>query len=415
MKNKDIISIIKSLPLGFMESTASELHTDYKAKKLGSIRLFTLLLLAFLRNSTMSQRLTCEQSSCEILDDFLDLSIPVTTLSHSSLADRLATMNPDFFARVYEKVFKMAEKELGTDELSSSYIIRVDTTLVAETSAKLKGGIDTGVNHRFGGKKRHIKYGMAYDGFSAVFEKIFNRQKESGEEIALAQTVKDTIKQEGAPGRILVFDRGTTGYDNLCEIRKLCEEKKCHFVSRLKLNRVYAVEKQLLDQDAVREDEEFEIIEDCMALLNRPPKSEYDNKPFRIVRVRFRKTRPRTMPSAKKRRYEPEMVLISDQTEISAMEIAHQYKHRWSIEVFYRFLKQNLSFSHILSTSINGIQIMLYMTLTVAVLVRLFAKRNGIGNTLAMTRMIVQIENWVYLHPVKVHKSTSTIGFCNTQ
>lgn len=125
MKTKDIIGIIKSLPLDFMESTASELGTDYKAKKLGSIRLFTLLLLAFLRNSTMSQRFTCEQSSCELLDDFLGISIPVTPLSHSSLADRLATMNPVFFARVYEKVFGMAEKELGTDELSSSDIIRV--------------------------------------------------------------------------------------------------------------------------------------------------------------------------------------------------------------------------------------------------------------------------------------------------
>lgn len=415
MKNKDIIGIIKSLPLDFMESTASELRTDYKAKKLSSIRLFTLLLLAFLRNSTMSQRFTCEQSSCELLDDFLGISIPVTPLSHSSLADRLATMNPVFFARVYEKVFGMAEKELGADELSSSDIIRVDTTLVAETSARLREGIDTGVNHRFGGRKRHIKYGMAYDGFSAVLEKVFTRQKESGEEIALAQTVKDTIRQEGAPGRTIVFDRGTTGYDNLCEIRGLCEEKKCHFVSRLKLNRVYAIEKQLLERDAVREDDEFEIMEDCMALLNRPSGSEYDNRPFRIVRVRFRKTRPRTMPSAKRRRYEPEMVLVSDQTETPAMEIVHQYRHRWSIEVFYRFLKQNLCFSHILSTSINGIQIMLYMTLTVAVLVRLFAKRNGIGNTLAMTRMIVQIENWVYLHPAKVQKSTSTPGFCNTQ
>lgn len=401
MKNKDIIGILKSLPLDFMLSTAAELGTDYKAKKLGSIRLFTLLLLAFLRNSTMSQRFTCEQSSCEILDNFLDISIPVTPLSHSSLADRLATMNPDFFARVYEKIFKMAEKELGTDELSSSDIIRVDTTLVAETSARLKEGIDTGVNHRFGGKKRHIKYGMAYDGFSAVFEKIFIRQKESSEEIALAQTVKDSIKQEGAPGKTLVFDRGTTGYDNLCEIRELCQKKKCHFVSRLKLSRLYTVEKQLLDQDETKEDDEFEIIEDCMALLNKSQKSEYDNKPFRIIRVRFKKTRPRTMPSAKRRRYEPEMLLISDQTEIQAMEIVRQYRHRWSIEVFYKFLKQNLSFSHILSTSINGIQIMLYMTLTVAVLVRLFAKRNGIGNTLAMTRIIVQIENWVYLHPVE--------------
>lgn len=152
-----------------------------------------------------------------------------------------------------------------------------------------------------------------------------------------------------------------------------------------------------------------------MALLNRPSGSEHDNRPFRIVRVRLRKTRPRTMPSAKRRRHEPEMVLVSDQTETHAMKIVHQYRHRWSIEVFYRFLKQNLSFSHILSTSINGIQIMLYMTLTVAFLVRLFAKRNGIGNTLAMTRMIFQIENWAYLHPAKVQESTSISGFCNTQ
>lgn len=401
MKNKDIIDIIKSLPLDFMVSTAAELRTDYKAKKLGSIRLFTLLLLAFLRNSTMSQRFTCAQSSCELLDDFLDISIPVTPLSHSSLSERLSTIDPEFFARVYEKVFKIAEEELGTEELLSSNIIRVDTTLVSETSSKLKNGIDTGVNHRFGGKKRHIKYGMGYDGFSAVFEKIFTRQEESGEEIALAQTVKDTIKQEGAPGKIIVFDRGTTGYDNLCEIRELCEQRKCHFVSRLKLSRLYTVEKQLLDQDEIREDDEFEIIEDCMALLNKPPKSKYENIPFRIIRVIFKKKRPKTMPSAKRRRYEPEMVLISDQAERSAMEIVHQYRQRWSIEVFYKFLKQNLSFSHILSTSTNGIQIMLYMTLTVAVLVRLFAKRNGIGNTLAMTRMMVQIENWAYLHPVE--------------
>lgn len=231
----------------------------------------------------------------------------------------------------------------------------------------------------------------------------------------MAQTVKDTIKQEGAPGKIIVFDRGTTGYDNLCEIRKLCKKKGCHFVSRLKLSRIYTVEKQLLDQNKSKEDDEFEIIEDCMAVLNKPPKSQYENKPFRIIRVKFKKERPRTMPSAKRRRYEPEILLISDQTETPALEIVHQYKKRWSIEVFYKFLMQNLGFSHILSTSANGIQIMMYMTLIVAVLVRLFAIRNGIGNTLAMTRMIIQIENWVYLHPVKNSVTLCSSDHYNTQ
>lgn len=415
MKNKDIISIIKSLPLDFMSSTATELGCDYKAKKLSSIRLFTLLLIGFLRNSTMSQRFTCEQSSCMFLDNILDMSIPVTPLAHSSLSERLSTMDPEFFAKVYERIFRMAENELGMEELLSSNIIPVDTTLVAETTSKLKNGINTGVNHRFGGKKRHIKYGMGYDGFGAVFEKVFTKQKESGEEIALAQTIKDTIKQEGAYGKIFVFDRGTTSYDNLCEIRELCKEKGCHFVSRLKLSRLYTIEKQLIGRNKTKADDEFEIMEDCMAGLNKSRKSEYENKPFRIIRVRFKKKRPKTQPSEKRRRYETEMLLISDQTEASALEIVHQYKKRWGIEVFYKFLKQNLKFSHILSTSFNGIQIMLYMTLIVAVLVRLFAKRNGIGNTLAMTRMIVQIENWVYLHPVETAVTLCSSNYNYTQ
>lgn len=201
----------------------------------------------------------------------------------------------------------------------------------------------------------------------------------------------------------------------MCEIRELCKEKGCHFVSRLKLSRLYTIEKQLIGRNKTKADDEFEIMEDCMAGLNKSRKSEYENKPFRIIRVRFKKKRPKTQPSAKRRRYETEMLLISDQTEASALEIVHQYKKRWGIEVFYKFLKQNLKFSHILSTSFNGIQIMLYMTLIVAVLVRLFAKRNGIGNTLAMTRIIVQIENWVYLHPVETAVTLCSSNYNYTQ
>lgn len=398
MKKSDIISILKTLPLDFMVETAAELHTDHKAKKLGALRLFTLLLIGFLRDSVMSQRFTCEQSSCKILDEILKTPIQVTTLSHSSLSERLSTINPAYFARVYEKIFDSAEKEIGTDTLLSSNIIRIDTTLVSETSNKLKEGINTGVNNRFGGTKRHVKYGMGFDGFGAVYEKIFTRQKESGEEIALAQTVKETIRRIGANGKIFVFDRGTTGYDNLCEIRELCEEKGCYFVSRLKLNRGYTPIDGHCNEMCHETDKEFEIVEDRMVMLNKPLKSVYEEKPFRVIRVRFIKKRPKTMPSAKRRRYETEMILITNQTEGSALNIAHQYKNRWSIEVFYKFLKQNLMFSHLLSISPNGIQIMMYMTLITAVLVKLFALRNGIGNTLAMTRMIVQIENWIYDH-----------------
>ena len=94
------------------------------------------------------------------------------------------------------------------------------------------------------------------------------------------------------------------------------------------------------------------------------------------------------------------MLLITDDFESDVLDSVHEYKKRWSIEVFYKFLKQNLSFSHLLSTSKNGIQVMLYMTLITAVLIKLYAISNGIGPTLAQSRMVIQLENWIYTHPL---------------
>lgn len=396
----DIIKLMRQLPLDFMAQTADELKVDYKAKKLSALRLFALLLIGFLRHSNISQRKICEQSSSIWLDEFLQIDIGATPLSHSSIAERLSCINPEYFAQVYDKILMRAERSIDPAELEDSNIIRIDTTLVSETSAKLSEGINTGVNNRFGGQKKHVKYGMAYDGFSAVLEKVFTEQKASGEEIALGETVIATAENEPVSEKVFVFDRGTTGYDTLCHLKNICAQKNCHFVSRLKLSRIYHIEQSNITVKTHLKDDEFEVIEDNMAFLNRPSKSSYGKERFRIIRVKFIKPRPRTLPSAKRRRYEPEMLLITDDFESDVLDIVHEYKKRWSIEVFYKFLKQNLSFSHLLSTSKNGIQVMLYMTLITAVLIKLYAISNGIGPTLAQSRMVIQLENWIYTHPL---------------
>ncbi len=399
-KPVDIIKLMRQLPLDFMAQTADELKVDYKAKKLSALRLFSLLLIGFLRNNDMSQRKICEQSSSIWLDEFLQIDIGATPLSHSSIAERLSSINPKYFAQIYDEILMRAQRIIDPTDLEDSNIIRIDTTLVAETSAKLSEGINTGVNNRFGGQKKHIKYGMAYDGFSAVLEKVFTKQTASSEEIALRDTVIATAENESEPGRVFVFDRGTTGYNTLCYIKDICIQKNCHFVSRLKLGRIYHIEQSNITVGTILKDDEFEVIEDNMAFLNRPPKSSYGKERFRIIRVKFIKPRPKTLPSAKRRRYESEMLLITDDFESDVLDIVHMYKKRWSIEVFYKFLKQNLSFSHLLSTSKNGIEVMLYMTLIAAVLLKLYAISNGIGPTLAQSRMVIQLENWIYTHPL---------------
>lgn len=54
------------------------------------------------------------------------------------------------------------------------------------------------------------------------------------------------------------------------------------------------------------------------------------------------------------------------------------YRCRWDIEVLFRFLKQELSLSHIISRDINAIKIMIYMTLITAMLILIYKKQNQI-------------------------------------
>jgi hypothetical protein len=52
--------------------------------------------------------------------------------------------------------------------------------------------------------------------------------------------------------------------------------------------------------------------------------------------------------------------IVTDLLEVPAQVIAFLYEYRWTIEVFFRFLKQILGCRHLLSTKQQGIQIQIY-------------------------------------------------------
>ena len=85
--------------------------------------------------------------------------------------------------------------------------------------------------------------------------------------------------------------------------------------------------------------------------------------------------------------------LLTNDFEISAKEIAQAYRRRWDIEVFFRFLKQEMNVSHLVSLNKNGIQVMLYMTLIVAMLILIYKKANKIGYKTAKRRFSMEIRD----------------------
>jgi hypothetical protein len=72
--------------------------------------------------------------------------------------------------------------------------------------------------------------------------------------------------------------------------------------------------------------------------------------------------------------------------------IAIIYCRSRDIKVFFCFIKQELNFSHFISLNKNGIQIVLYMTLIVAMLIMIYKQVNPTGYKTAKRRMEIEVQ-----------------------
>lgn len=70
------------------------------------------------------------------------------------------------------------------------------------------------------------------------------------------------------------------------------------------------------------------------------------------------------------------ILFLTNIFDIPANDIAEIYKERWAIERFFRFIKQNLNFSHFFAYNLNGIQVMLYMMLIAAIILMVYIQQN---------------------------------------
>lgn len=61
-----------------------------------------------------------------------------------------------------------------------------------------------------------------------------------------------------------------------------------------------------------------------------------------------------------------EMWFLTNEFELSAKEIYDYYRKKWDIEVFFRFLKQDLNLSHLISRNKNGTEVIVDMTMIIS-------------------------------------------------
>jgi IS4 transposase len=127
-------------------------------------------------------------------------------------------------------------------------------------------------------------------------------------------------------------------------------------------------------------------------LYHRDSTLDHENI-YRLI-VAERKEKINTTPPKNKgkvRKKENTFYFFTNNLELSPKEIADIYKQRWEIEVFFRFIKQELNASHFLSVSENGIKVIIYMTLIAAMLLLLYKKINDLGYKTAKRRFTIEL------------------------
>ena len=163
---------------------------------------------------------------------------------------------------------------------------------------------------------------------------------------------------------IYLFDRGYQDFDMFFSIH-IC---KGIFVTRLRRGINYQVARQhnLTDRNVLLDAE-----------IDLPLETTYKYPaPLRLVRYRDPETG---------KVYD----FITNSFEFSSTLIAQLYKQRWTIELFFKWMKQNLQIKTFLGTSFNAVRNQIWVALIYFVLLQyIIQQTNYKGGILKLTRMI---------------------------
>lgn len=155
---------------------------------------------------------------------------------------------------------------------------------------------------------------------------------------------------------IYVFDKGYYDYNWWWSIH----QKQAYFVTRLKKNAAIVVESE-------KETTHELILKDSLfRISNKVPRGgkrmEY-SETLRYISVKREGKKP--------------LLLVTNLKDLSADTIAKLYKARWEIELFFKWIKQNLRIKKFLGKSANAVKIQIASALIAYLLVQLFKTQSN--------------------------------------
>ena len=86
-----------------------------------------------------------------------------------------------------------------------------------------------------------------------------------------------------------------------------------------------------------------------------------------------------------------DLVFLTNHLEVPALSVARLYKLRWQVELFFRWIKQNLRIKHFYGNSINAVKSQIWIALSVYLIVAILHKELKLPGSLHRTMQILSV------------------------
>jgi hypothetical protein len=216
---------------------------------------------------------------------------------------------------------------------------------------------------------RGVKLHLHFDVLKGVPADATVTPAACSEGAALAQALQ--------PGRLYVLDRGYADYALFAKIVGAGSS----LVARVKDSTAFAIQEERPLTAAAHA---AGVVRDVViARLGTAHHKDHLKRPMRLVIVR---TVDRDGKST-------ELWLITDRLDLDADLVALAYRYRWSVELFFRWLKCVLGARHLIAQNQNGVTLQMYAALIVSLLIVLRTGRKPTKRTFEMIQF--HLLGWV--------------------
>ncbi len=280
-----------------------------------------------------------------------------SVLAHSTLADANRTRDWRIYADLAQRLIVRARRLYADEPLGTE----LDQTIYALDSTTIDLCLSLFPWARFRSTKAAVKLHTLLDVRGPIPTMIAISEGKQADVRVLDELIPE-------PGAFYVMDRGYLDFERLYRFVLT----GAFFVTRTKAG----VQLNRLESRPV--DRSTGIRSDHIVWLRNPQSAAH--YPDRLRRVTFR---------------DPEdgkvLVFLTNNFDLPAEVIAQLYKLRWRVELFFKWIKQNLRIEHFFGTSDNAVKTQVWIAICVYVLVAIIRKELHTDLSLSQILQILSV------------------------